>query len=79
MLWSGHIPSQGTQRNRRIRGNGTWGEQAYKLNRAEQEKLQKRRGSKGSWGSQTARLYREERQRQRVERRSRNLVSRLLG
>jgi hypothetical protein len=78
MLWSDSSPSKGTQRNRRIRGNGTWGEQVYNLHQAEQKKFQRQRG-KGSWGSQTARLYREERRREREERRSKSLVYRLLG
>jgi hypothetical protein len=77
-LWSEAVsPSEGTKRNRRIRGSGTWGEQARNLNTVEQRKLRERRGS-GSWGTESAKLYRIERQKMRQERRSHNLLYRLL-
>ena len=78
-LWSGETsPSEGTQRNRRIRGSGTWGEQARNLNTVEQRKLRQRRGS-GSWGTETKNMYREQRRRLREERRSRGVLAKLLG
>jgi hypothetical protein len=75
-MWSQEIDvSKGTKRNRRWRGYGTWGEEAYNLHQVEQQKLRRRRG-KGTWGSETARMYREQRRR---ERQGKNLLARLLG
>jgi hypothetical protein len=77
-LWRGESPSEGTKRNRRIRGSGTWGEQVRNLNTVEQKELRQRRGS-GSWGSESKNLYRLERRRMREERRNRSMLARLLG
>jgi hypothetical protein len=77
-LWTGSSPSKGTQRNRRMRGRGTWGQEIRNLTWAEQRELRKERGT-GSWSKKTANLYRAERRREREERRSRNLLHKLLG
>jgi hypothetical protein len=77
-LWSEvGSPSEGTQRNRRKRGSGTWGHEAKNLTRVEQRQLRERRGS-GGWGTESAKLYRLERQKIRQERRSKNLLYKLL-
>jgi hypothetical protein len=77
-LWTGSSPSKGTQRNRRIRGHGTWGQEVRNLTRAEQEGLRKQRGM-GSWSKQSANLYRLQRRRERQERRNRSMLHKLMG
>jgi hypothetical protein len=77
-LWSEvGSPSEGTKQNRRIRGSGTWGEQAKNLNTAQQRGLRQQRGS-GSWGAESAKLYRIQRRQMREEGRHKNLLYKLL-
>lgn len=78
MLWRGSSPSKGTQRNRQMRGSGTWGEEVFNLDKVQKQELRRRRGS-GSWGTEGKNLYRIERQRQRQERRNKSLLYKLLG
>jgi hypothetical protein len=77
-LWRGSSPSEGTKRNRRMRGYGTWGTEATKLARVKRRELRRLRG-RGTWGTETKNLYRHERRRQRQERRSHSLLYKLLG
>ena len=63
MTWN-VSPSRGTQKNKRIRGTGTWGSEGRRLNQHKQRQLRRQRGF-GSWGTQQRRLERAERQRER--------------
>ena len=78
MLWRGSSPSEGTKRNRRISGSGTWGREVHNIHKAQGQELRKRRGS-GTWGSESAALYRREKRRQRQERRQKNPLFRVFG
>jgi hypothetical protein len=77
-LWTGSSPSKGTQRNRRMRGHGTWGQEIRNITQAEQRKLRRRRG-KGTWSKESANLYRLQRRQERQERRNRSLLHKLMG
>lgn len=64
--------SSGSRHNRRVRGGGTWGEQAGRLQRHQQMRYSRQRGG-GTWSD---RLRRLDRDRRRSERGGRKLQRR---
>ncbi len=63
MTWN-ISPSRGTQRNRRIRGTGTWGSEGRRLSQHQQRKYRREMGL-GTWSDRSRRLDRNRRRRER--------------
>lgn len=68
MLWDSTSPSRRTRRNRRIRGGGTWGNQARRLDQHEHRTYERQMG-RGLWSDKNRKLDRARRQRERQSRR----------
>ena len=69
MTWLSGRSSRGSRHNRRIRGAGTWGMQATRLERHQQKRLRREMG-RGTWSQKAARVERARRRRERDERKT---------
>jgi len=67
MTWLSGRSSRGTRHNKRVRGEGTWGEQTGRLERHQKKRLQREMG-RGMWSEKDRRLDRARRRREREQR-----------